>query len=402
MANPKYADLPGIARDQPDIYETTDLPEADQSTSSVDQSESVQQLNISANDAYEKFKDKRVDANSVDFSDTIGQKKSSGYDIRSGNWEMLGDSSEEKETPQQRYYRLQHEMRELVEDLNQMKVTIQKETKDQELSPATLAKLVENLQHELVDINMEKMLGTAAIASLSDPHNALQKKLLTQLEGFKEQAVTSKPKEKQPSSSGGGDITYELHIKPEIAKLDMISKISDLEQRLKNLENIVGKDQQKLSPLALQTNDKSIVNAIHILSARTSLLDPTHLDQVEGRLVALQQRLLLISEKKTQVEDIEKQNKISELYDLLKKTEMLNVNMPVIMDRLLALKELHEQALQFSKALTQLDTVQQQITSSLKKDEKLLLTVQDVFTKNTEMFKNNMASLDARIAALKK
>lgn len=400
MANPKYADLPGIAHDQPDIYETTDLPEADQTTTSVDQSDSVQQLTISATDAYEKFKDKKVDASETDFTDTIGHKKNAGYDIRSGNWEMLGDGSEEKETPQQRYQRLQHEMRELVEDINQMKETVQKETKDEQLSPTVLAKQVENLQHQLVDINMEKILGTAAIASLSDPHNALQKKLLTQLDGFKEQTISAKSKDKQSSSIG--DITYELHLKPEIAKLDMTSKISDLEQRLKNLETIVGKDQQKLSPLAMQTNDKSVIAAIQLLSARTSLLDPSHLDQVEGRLIALQQRLLQISEKKSQIDDLEKQNKITELYDLLKRTEMLNVNVPVIMDRLLALKELHEQALQFSKALTQLDTVQQQITSSLKKDEKLLQTVQDVFAKNTEMFKNNMASLETRIAALKK
>nr|6F1T_d Chain d, Dynactin subunit 2 [Sus scrofa]6F1U_d Chain d, Dynactin subunit 2 [Sus scrofa] len=26
MADPKYADLPGIARNEPDVYETSDLP----------------------------------------------------------------------------------------------------------------------------------------------------------------------------------------------------------------------------------------------------------------------------------------------------------------------------------------------------------------------------------------
>ncbi|CAG2069012.1 unnamed protein product, partial [Timema podura] len=32
MADSKYADLPGIAKDQPDVYETDDLPESDQNT----------------------------------------------------------------------------------------------------------------------------------------------------------------------------------------------------------------------------------------------------------------------------------------------------------------------------------------------------------------------------------
>ena len=30
MADPKYANLPGIAHDQPDVYETGDLPESEQ------------------------------------------------------------------------------------------------------------------------------------------------------------------------------------------------------------------------------------------------------------------------------------------------------------------------------------------------------------------------------------
>ncbi|XP_042910479.1 dynactin subunit 2-like [Parasteatoda tepidariorum] len=70
MANPKYADLPGIAHDQPDVYETTDLPEAEQGTFSisdviVDQCDSVQILNISPSDAHSKFKGKTLDAGNV-------------------------------------------------------------------------------------------------------------------------------------------------------------------------------------------------------------------------------------------------------------------------------------------------------------------------------------------------
>uniref|UniRef100_A0A673WTM1 Uncharacterized protein n=1 Tax=Salmo trutta TaxID=8032 RepID=A0A673WTM1_SALTR len=30
MADPKYANLPGIASNEPDVYETSDLPEDDQ------------------------------------------------------------------------------------------------------------------------------------------------------------------------------------------------------------------------------------------------------------------------------------------------------------------------------------------------------------------------------------
>lgn len=41
--NPKYAELPGFAHDQPDVYETDDLPEAEQALEPlVDESESVE------------------------------------------------------------------------------------------------------------------------------------------------------------------------------------------------------------------------------------------------------------------------------------------------------------------------------------------------------------------------
>lgn len=42
--NPKYAELPGFAHDQPDVYETDDLPESEQTLEQpmVDESEAVE------------------------------------------------------------------------------------------------------------------------------------------------------------------------------------------------------------------------------------------------------------------------------------------------------------------------------------------------------------------------
>lgn len=50
---------------------------------------------------------------------------------------------------------------------------------------------------------------------------------------------------------------------------------------------------------------------IALLNARTKLLDPTQLEQVEGRLVALSQKLGQVTQKKEAVEDAERQNKVS-------------------------------------------------------------------------------------------
>ncbi len=48
----------------------------------------------------------------------------------------------------------------------------------------------------------------------------------------------------------------------------------------------------------LETNQKSVFGAIKVLGSRLSLLEPSHLDHVEGRLAALHQKLNVIAEKK--------------------------------------------------------------------------------------------------------
>nr|5ADX_b Chain b, DYNACTIN SUBUNIT 2 [Sus scrofa]5AFU_b Chain b, DYNACTIN [Sus scrofa]5NW4_l Chain l, Dynactin [Sus scrofa] len=68
MADPKYADLPGIARNEPDVY-------LEELTST-----SVEHIIVNPNAAYDKFKDKRVGTKGLDFSDRIGKTKRTGYE----------------------------------------------------------------------------------------------------------------------------------------------------------------------------------------------------------------------------------------------------------------------------------------------------------------------------------
>ncbi|GFT72091.1 dynactin subunit 2 [Nephila pilipes] len=406
MANPKYADLPGIAHDQPDVYETSDLPEAEQgnlslSDSVMDQCDSVETLKVSPNEAFNKFKGKSLDGKNVDFTDGIGHVRKIGYDIRSGDWEMVGDHSNEKENPLQAYNRIQFEVKQLFEQVNEMKESSAKESESLQVPPVVLVQQIEQLQKELQDLHMEKVLGSEALAEMSDPLGALHKKLLTQLETFKNVPVADKKVKTATVAPTEETVKYELYVRPDQAKLELSSKLANLEQRLKNLENVIGQDKKKLSFLTSNTDGKSISAAISLLSSKLNLLEPSILDQLEGRFAILHQCMQQAAEKKHQVEDAEKQNKIAELYELAKKVDEMSSSLPQVVERLVSLKELHEQALQFSKALTQLDATQQQITSSLKNNGTLLKEVQGTFLKNTEMIETNIASLNSRIAALK-
>ena len=96
MADPKYANLPGIAHDQPDVFETGDLPESDQHYDDEAEGSSVidhvvETLHVSASDAMGRFAGKNLDAAGVDFSDRIkgGSRGKRGYVAWSGDLELV-------------------------------------------------------------------------------------------------------------------------------------------------------------------------------------------------------------------------------------------------------------------------------------------------------------------------
>ena len=93
----------------------------------------------------------------------------------------------------------------------------------------------------------------------------------------------------------------------------------------------------------METNQKDVLAAIQVLSSRTALLDAGHLDHVEGRLAALQQKMNALAEKKQVLEDQEKQNKINELYELAQRSDAHSSVLTDVVDRLDGLQGLHGQ-----------------------------------------------------------
>lgn len=125
MDKSKYAELPGIAVGEPDVYETNDLPEVDQLSSRPaceDQSDCVQIITTGVGDAYKRFGSAKVDVSSeTDFSQT-GFRKLRGYrTFNDGIWEIAAQG--ETESPLQRYHRLQAETHQLLEELKSSKVS---------------------------------------------------------------------------------------------------------------------------------------------------------------------------------------------------------------------------------------------------------------------------------------
>lgn len=403
MADPKYAGLPGIAHDQPDIFETCDLPESDQNYASEfdSTSDSVETIQITANEAFGKFKGKNVECDNIDFSDRIRRNKRQGYITWTGDYEVDGIESHGKETPLQKYQRLNCEVRELMDEIE---AVVKQDGEENSKTMAGLARQTTQLQELLMAHKLEESLGSDLVKRIEDPRSAVKNQLLAQIDALK----NSDQSNTKHINSGikiddikAKPAMYELLMKPENAKMKEQKKIAEIDMRLKNLEALLVPSSDKISCLATETNQKNVVGSIEILTSKLSLLEPSHLDHIEGRLASLTQKMNVISEKKVQVEDAEKQNKISELYDICSKTEANSVALPELVDRLDSLQLLHEKALGFSKAMTQLDSVQQKLDDNLASNQKLLKETQSKFSENLSNIQNNFNHIENRLSALK-
>ncbi|XP_066145248.1 dynactin subunit 2 [Euwallacea fornicatus] len=394
MADPKYADLPGIAYDEPDVYETNDLPESEQADNFYElENEPVERIHISSQEAFNKFKGKFLNTTNVDFSERVSKKVRTGYDARSGDWELAGQGV--KETPIQKYQRLQCEIKELLEEVN----NLGKSKEDGILDCLVPTDQVEQSLKLLTDLKLEETLGEELIAKISDPEGTQIKKLLSQLEQFK-QKVNEQPESN--SKQGGDNIIYQFKYRPEQAKLQQTARLAELEGRLHRLESVLGASSDKLARLATATNKGCLMEVAQYLSATASMLDSSQLDHIEGRLSAMAQKLEALGQKKKELQqDDEKDKMILELYELVKSSDNIKELLPQTVERLKSLEALHNKATEFTKTLTQIELAQAEIGCNVQNNKTLLQGVQESFAVNLNEINQKITDLDSRIKAIK-
>lgn len=394
MADPKYADLPGIAYDEPDVYETSELPESEQAADFYEEeNDPIEKIHITSDDAFNKFKGKYVDGTKVDFSSKIEKRIRTGYTAGSGDWEVVGRG---QETPIQKYNRLQCEMKELLEEISE----IQKNKSSEDLSCLVSTEKVEQSLKKLADLKLEQSLGEEVVKKLSDPQGIQIKKLISQIEEYK---ATIHEKPESQVDTDLENIVYQFAYKPGQASLAQTSRIAELETRLNRLENVLGASNDKLTRLTVANSKGNLLETAEHLSATASLLDSAQLDHIEGRLGALAQKLEGIAEKKKQMQQDEEKDKIIlELFEMVKNTEHVSKLLPKTIARLKALEELHKKATDFTKTLAQIEAAQTEIIGNIDNNKTLLQGVQESFAMSLNEINSTVISLDSRIKALKK
>lgn len=394
----KYADLPGIDNES-DVFETPDV--VDKGENSGDPSvqngdENVHLLKIDTNEAFDKFNGKYLDTADVDFSGRSGPQRLKGY-VTKTEYEMLEEGTT-KETPQHKFNRLQHEIRELAEELEQIKDTVENENDEKKLSAVSLVLEVQTLQKQLEDLHLVNVLGKEALTLASTPQAGLSERLQTQLEAFKMSDAASGKQAKGDDSC----VTYELFYKPEHAKFNQLSKISEMEERVQKLETVLGSDPGQLSSITadLDTKEKNLLAAVSALEAKVALLDATHIENVDARLQGILHHITALTEKKEETENTAKRNKVSELYDLLSKWDSFVDVVPDLISRLQSLKSLHEQASHFGQSLIQLDSSQSSLSSQMQGQAKLLAELEASFTANVSAIEANCERVESRVNVL--
>ncbi|CAF4373409.1 unnamed protein product, partial [Adineta steineri] len=101
----------------------------------------------------------------------------------------------------------------------------------------------------------------------------------------------------------------------------------------------------------------------------------------------------------TVVDEQDKQSKAVELFDMMSRWETMAANLPIIQQRLIALNELHQQAFQFSTALSHYEAEQQALKTSLDSNDQLLKQLKTTFDSNLDSLKSQLNSIDQKLVS---
>jgi len=328
--DPKYVGLPGIAWDQPDLFETIQGGDDDSTENTDTESEDQEKLHLSS-------------------LSWVGDME-------------VGVEQDEKETIMQRFLRLRCEIGELMEDLDEMTESTRQSSHSEGLSIQ-----VKTLSSQLEACQM----GTELDASTSG--NVGLENLTKQISALK-----SSGKDKKTEEIGG---IYQVYLKNENqGTVD----VANLDTRLAVLEKAVGNiatNERKV--LSSQTDNQNLGKSMKILEDRKAFLRPQHIDHVEGRLSALNFKINSISEQKSAVDNATKDDKVNKLASLVtSQSSLASGVLPEMVERLEVVTSLREAAETWVDVVEGVEQQQRETKEVIKDTEKDLVETRDFFDKN--------------------
>merc|ERR1712130_1089186 len=248
-----------------------------------------------------------------------------------------------EESPLKKYQRLNCEVRELLDEIKSAKADHASGIADLTLENMTVQLGI--MHKQLLELRLEDVLGEEIMHTMTDPQAAARKKLLSQLEELKSVGGTYNKNIDKNSPS------YSLFIKQSTTALEEGAMLSSLSSRLAVLETAVGFFADQMSILTMETGKKNMSQAVQVIGAKTTLMDPSKLDQMTSTV---------------------------------DRSKPLYAGMPEVIVRMESLQNLHQKAADFSRSLVELETIQSQLAVQMGNNQTLLSSTKDKFSRNLE------------------
>lgn len=209
------------------------------------------------------------------------------------------------------------------------------------------------------------------------------------------------------ASAGSGGITYELFFNKDLQKETAHSSLNALENRLYELEQVVGL--KSLDTLGAAGQPAPLSAVITKLEDRVRLLDPKTLSRLQQKMELLNKEFENFAAQAAGTkggrvelgEDILRE-RVDKLFSKVQQWAPVADTIPTLIGRMQTLKALHEESALFSQRLFSLETMQEGLQKMLQADEKALTNVQKSISENMETVLANVTAVDERIAAITK
>ncbi|CEG37978.1 dynactin subunit 2 [Plasmopara halstedii] len=328
------------------------------------------------------------------------------------------------ESPLARFTRLSLELKELEEDLTLL-ATDAKNKKHrvmvdagQEAEFSEVMQGLNTLQLNLsaLDKNsaFQPYLRSDAVPSNADVALTLQKDLTAQF--FKQIDALKRQQQGGAAASSSSDsapVVYEVYSNGELNAVDRDAKarIAALEARISTLERAVGSFQgQELQMDGLSAPGRAcnvnLTSSIAQLEQRVALMSEKNLDAVKTRTTALVHELKLLSKLKQSpsvqgaLNSQADRDQIQKIYDQLGHLNAVAASVPTIVDRLVTLKSVHDEALDVTNRMDKMEQTQGLLSELLDSDMVLLANMEASLAENVQVFQTNIQQLDERMTKL--
>jgi len=227
--------------------------------------------------------------------------------------------------------------------------------------------------------------------------------------------TTTTPAPHAMTTSDG--ITYKLYYSPQSMQYHHLSRMSDLEERITQIEAILGINSITDDNILFPSNNQistllyakgNIVTAIDSLDQQLQLLSqPSNFDSILMKVneaIKELEQFINIQKNKLTEESIEEQAQIKEkvdsLYSKLESTEEYSAIITPLLTRLKTLQALHTEASQFSESIQMFSEQQASIKNQIKDLQEMMNNLSESLEVNKTIIENNIDSISKRIDQL--